>query len=160
MANKKWQNRCRFKFNHIPKKLNEVVGGVGVGCGESERAVLGLLLVAVRVEGGEVDAGIALEGGEEGGDGGDDVDGTDGVAGDSTKEGSGDGTISLSLFLFLSLSFSACSRYLFGYHFEDHFIVFSSKLCVSNLKKSIAPSTQRLLFGFTIFIVILFVSKS
>ncbi|KAK0588378.1 hypothetical protein LWI29_000281 [Acer saccharum] len=79
MANKKWQNRCRFKFNHIPKKLNEVVGGVGVGCGESERAVLGLLLVAASVEGGEVDAGIALEGGEEGGDGGDDGSGMDGA---------------------------------------------------------------------------------
>ena len=64
--------------------MKQRFSGVGLGCGESKRAVLGLLLVAVGVESGEVDAGAALQGGEKGGD---DGDGTDGVAGDSTKDG-------------------------------------------------------------------------
>lgn len=61
------RNRKRIS-NEIPRKLNEVVNGVGGG-GEGERAVLGLvLLLVVGVEGCEVDAGAALKGGEEGGD--------------------------------------------------------------------------------------------
>ena len=60
---------------------------IGVGeIGESERAVVGLVVViVVGVHGGDVDAGEALEGGEEGGgDGGADPAGdlVNGLPGD------------------------------------------------------------------------------